>query len=95
MSQIRNSEIPVQIDPGQYSFDPLHFEDNAGLTREEAVKEALACRNMVIRHIRKTRPDLVAKGWTLTGQLRQYKSFGVPDGRVRSVYYITVRKVGV
>lgn len=28
--------------------------------------------------------------WTLTDQLKKYKSFGVEDGRVRNVYYVTI-----
>lgn len=82
---------PIQVDPGQMSFDPLDFEDQ-GLTREEAVTAAKAARQVIVSRIRKERSDLTAKCWVLTGQLRKYKSFGVPDGRYRNVYYITIRE---
>lgn len=76
----------------QMSFDPLVFEDNMGLSREEAVKEAIAARRAVIKKFRAE--GHMVKPWTLTGQLRQYKSFGVPDGRVRNVYYINIYPKG-
>ena len=80
----------IQIDPGQHGYDPLDWEDE-GLSPQEARKAALAARSMIKRHIITSRPDLEVHAWTLTGQLRKYKSFGVEDGRVRNVYYLTVR----
>lgn len=80
------------IEPGQISFDPLHFEEQMGLSPTEATKEALTARGVLQRQINKYRPDLKAKAWTLTGQLRKYKSFGEPCGRVRNVYYLTISK---
>lgn len=76
---------------GQFRVDPLDFEDEQGLTPEAARRQALSVRNMLIRQIKKAQPRLSVRGWTLTGQLRQYRSFGVPDGRVRPVYYINVQ----
>lgn len=87
-----NQMNPAQVDPGQMRFDPLDFEDNMGITPQEARKEALAARAIIKRAIQVSRPDFEVRAWTLTGQLRKYKSFGVEDGRVRNVYYLTVSK---
>lgn len=74
----------------QLSFDPLHFEDQMGLDPAAARKEAQAARRAVAKSM--TRDGWTVKSWTLTGQLRQYRSFGVPDGRVRPVYYLNASK---
>lgn len=72
-------------------FDPLQYLDlpaNAGMTFEQATKQARADRDVCLRHWRKEGKN--AKGWSLTGQLRKYKSFGEPDGRTRTVYYVSI-----
>jgi hypothetical protein len=74
----------------QIRFDPLDWQDN-GYEAAQAAKQALIRRNMWARAL--TRQGYIVKGWTLTGQLRQYKSFGVDDGRVRNVYYITIKGI--
>lgn len=80
--------MTIAIDPGQYSFDPLDFEDTNRVPRETAVKQALAARAVFVKEAKKQGFD--ARMWTLTGQLKKYKSFGVDDGRVRNVYYATI-----
>lgn len=70
-------------------FDPLAYADDEGLSLADATAMALRCRNAMLRELRR-RGVTNCKGWTLTGQLRKYKGFGVPDGRMRNVYYITV-----
>lgn len=72
----------------QYSFDPLVYMDEMGLDLKTATKEALRHRDSDLREMRKE--GVNAKGWTLTGQLRKYRSFGNECGMVRPVYYITV-----
>ena len=74
----------------QQSFDPLDFEDRMGMTPEQARKEAQTVRRMVAKTLKMDGHSV--KLWTLTGQLRKYKSFGVEDGRVRPVYYINAVK---
>ena len=69
----------------QISFDPL---DYVGQYEEGDHSKALADRNAHLKQLRKEGKQV--RGWTLTRQLRTYASFGVPDGRVRNVYYITV-----
>jgi hypothetical protein len=83
----------IQVGPGQLRFDPLDFEDQ-GVSREEARKQALAARTMVVNRIKKDWPDKYnVCCWTLSGQLRKYKAFGVPDGRSRSVYYVNITEL--
>ncbi len=72
----------------QYAFDPLTVADESGMILPEAAKVAKAQRDARLRELR--REGANCKGWTLEGQLRKYRSMGVEDGRVRSVYYITV-----
>ena len=71
----------------QISFDPLDYQDT-GSTEAEANRLALAERNRTLKVLRRLNGKTSAKGWTLREQLRPYASFGVPDGRVRNVYYI-------
>lgn len=71
----------------QISFDPLKYED-AGMDAEAAVKQAKKDRNAKYKEL--INQGEFVKRWTLTGQLRQYVSFGVPDGRVRNVYYLSI-----
>lgn len=81
----------IQVTSRQYSFDPLMFEEEQKLTREEARKAALAARSALRKAIERDHPGRYdIKDWTLTGQLRKYKSWGVSCGRVRSVYYLNV-----
>lgn len=82
--------MTIAIDPGQHSFDPLDFEDNNNVPRETAVKQALQARAWLVKEAKKQGFD--TKMWTLTGQLKKYKSFGVEDGRWRNVYYVTITK---
>lgn len=70
----------------QYSFDPLTHYD-AGVDFAAAKAKAKAERDQKLREMRKS--GINAKGWTLTGQLRKWKSFGNGCGMVRPVYYIT------
>lgn len=84
-----------QAEPGhksQYRFDPLDYEDEQSMERKAAAAKALSDRNAWMREIKRCYPDknLAMNGTSLRGQLRPYKSFGVPDGRVRTVYYITL-----
>lgn len=78
---------------GQFSWDPLDYMDADGLTFEEACKRAKADRTAWTNAVRKAFPLFEVKQWTLTGQLKQYAGFGRPDGRVRNVYYVTVREI--
>ncbi|CAB4168779.1 hypothetical protein UFOVP580_38 [uncultured Caudovirales phage] len=73
----------------QISFDPLDHMD-AGMTPEQAAKEAQRLRQIAKTQYQQEGCEV--KAWRLTGQLRQYKSFGVEDGRIRTVYYLTVTK---
>jgi len=84
---------PKDVFPGQYRWDPLDYVSTSTNERE-AAKLALSARTRVMNMIRKQRPDLECRGWTLTGQLRKYASFGVEDGRVRNVYYLNVAVKG-
>lgn len=72
----------------QYSFDPLVYVDEQGLDYQTAAKAAQRDRDAKMRELRKSGAN--CKGWTLTGQLRKYRSFGVECGRVRNVYYLSV-----
>lgn len=63
----------------QVSFDPLDYPD-----RKSALKA------------RKERADVERKAgkrvfaWTLPNQLKPYAGLGIPDGRVRNVYYLNI-----
>lgn len=71
----------------QISFDPL---DSDAFDTDPAHAHAWAqrCRNKKKRELKAVGFRNV-RAWRLTGQLRKYKSFGVDDGRVRTVYYIS------
>lgn len=71
----------------QISFDPLNFEYFDTLP-EQACRDAIKERNAKMKEMKKAGYKNV-RGWRLTGQLRKYASFGVEDGRVRTVYYIS------
>lgn len=74
----------------QIRFDPLDWEDD-GYESRAAAAQALARRNLWMRALAKR--GIHTKAWTLTDQLRDYKSWGVPDGRVRNVYYLTIKRI--
>jgi hypothetical protein len=78
------------LDIGQVRFDPLDWEDRQNCNAEQARKEALAARAIAVKEAKKQ--GFKTKCWTLTNQLRQYKSMGQSDGRVRSVYYLNLSK---
>ncbi len=94
MPEDRFTSHPVPKMPtiGQFSWDPLDYMDSDDLTFEEACKRAKADRTAWTNAVRKAFPMFEVKQWTLTGQLKQYAGFGRPDGRVRNVYYVTVRR---
>ena len=75
---------------GQYSFDPLFFQEEYQLPLDQATKLALNIRNLTKSKLIKA--GLICKGFCLTGQLKKYKSFGISDGRVRTVYYLSVKE---
>jgi hypothetical protein len=68
----------------QISFDPLDF----GGDDELAHRAAKAARDEAYRTQRKS--GIAARRWVLRGQLKKYAGFGIEDGRVRDVYYLTV-----
>lgn len=81
----------IEVTSRQYSFDPLVFEEEQKLSREEARKAALAARAALRKAIERDHPGRYdIKAWTLTGQLRKWKCWGVPCGRVRNVYYLNI-----
>ena len=63
----------------QKSFDPLE------LGSPEQAKKA---RDSEYKHL--TIMGCMCKRWVLKNQLRQYESFGVPDGRIRDVYMLNI-----
>lgn len=71
-------------------WDPLDYQDEYGLDPSAAAKAAQVDRNKWLVDWRKENPGGKARAWRLTGQLRPYASFGNPDGRVRTVYYVTL-----
>lgn len=71
----------------QTSYDPLNFADHLKMDLAQATRYAKLLRDKDLRNLR--RRGVNARGWRLTGQLRPYAGFGQPDGRVRTVYYIT------
>jgi len=74
------TEIVFTDRSSQISYDPLDYDGGH--------EQALAARNARLRELRKG--GRRARGHTLTGQLRKYSSFGVPDGSVRNIYLIEV-----
>ena len=75
----------------QIRFDPLEYLDlpaNAGWTLAQATAQARKDRDLCLRVARQKGKECI--GSRTTGQLRKYKSFGEPDGRTRTVYYITI-----
>ena len=72
----------------QVSYDPLDYADKHGVTVAEGAVMAKRDRDADLRARRKRGENV--QGWRLTGQLRKWAGLGVPDGRVRTVYYINV-----
>jgi hypothetical protein len=73
-------------------FDPLEYLDlpaNAGMTFEQATAQARKDRDLCLR-VARQKGAKECRGWSLRGQLRKYRGFGIPDGRTRTVYYITI-----
>ena len=72
------------------SFDPLSYEDEYGLGTEDARRAAKAARDKAWRDMKLEGKDV----WrlVLTGQLRKWQGLGVPDGRVRDVFYLYLRE---
>lgn len=64
----------------QISFDPLDYNECAALAKKERDAKYYAMRKQGLK-VRRS---------VLTGQLRPYASFGVPDGRVRDIYYVNI-----
>lgn len=83
---------PAWVQPGQeWVFDPLDWHDKygpKGMTLVEAEKAAMAERNATKQKL--IRLGFNARGTSLRGQLKPYKSFGVSDGRVRTVFYLFI-----
>lgn len=74
-------------------FDPLLALDfNPKLTSEQAHNDTIRERNEFLRQCRAKRDGFEYRGSRLTGQLQPWKSFGVPDGRTRTIYYVQIRK---
>lgn len=91
---MKNPPMPdvTYVTLGQFRWDPLEYLDSGEATdATQAAKMALSARNKWVRAHRKAHPDQLVSVWTLPDQLRQYRSMGNPDGRVRNVYYVTVR----
>lgn len=65
----------------QISFDPLDFGEN-----HVAAKRA---RDIRYRYYKAQGVNVYR--WTLRNQLRPYAGFGIPDGRIRDVYYLQSR----
>ena len=74
----------------QTSFDPLHFEDEYGLSPQDARRAAKAARDKMWRDLRASGKEVWRE--VLTGQLRKYRGLGQPDGRVRDVFYLQMRE---
>lgn len=64
----------------QIRFDPLDHDEDAA-----AAKAARDARWRALRA-----EGRKASRWVLRDQLRKYAGLGIPDGRIRDVYYITV-----
>lgn len=71
----------------QVSFDPLNY-DCFNADPKDAHRRAQIERNAAKARL-KSQGKLNVRGWRLTGQLKKYASFGVEDGRVRTVYYVS------
>jgi hypothetical protein len=73
-------------------FDPLEYLDlpaNAGWTLAQATAQARKDRDICLR-VARQKGTKECKGWSIRGQLRKYRAWGVPCGHTRTVYYITI-----
>lgn len=68
-------------------FDPLDYMDK-GMGYTDAHQAAKKDRNQKLKELKAQGKHPSAS--SLPGQLRPYKSFGVPDGRTRTMYYVNV-----
>lgn len=90
-TNVRDTMSKIAVTSSQYSFDPLKFEEEQGLTTAEARTAALAARTALRKAIEKDHPGRYKiRLWTLTNQLRKYKGWQQPCGRVRNVYYMNI-----
>jgi hypothetical protein len=71
-------------------FDPLQYMDlDPALTLAQATAQARKDRDICLR-VARQKGAKECKGWSLRGQLRKYRAWGVPCGHTRTVYYITI-----
>jgi hypothetical protein len=71
-------------------FDPLQYMDlDPTLTLAQATAQARKDRDLCLR-VARQKGAKECRGWSLRGQLRKYRAWGVPCGYVRTVYYITI-----
>ena len=68
-------------------WDPLDYRDQFGLEIKDAEKLAQQHRREWLKA--NPNPHVFRRSWCLRGQLRPYRAFGEPDGRTRTVYYVT------
>lgn len=74
----------------QRTYDPLKYLDNGiARTMRDAVIMAKQNRETDRRYLR--RAGIKVTRSLLNNQLQPYKSFGVVDGRSRTVYYLDVQ----
>ena len=73
----------------QISFDPLTYLDNGAASDMTNAKGiARKARDAAYKAHISAHGAGSAYRFALAGQLRKYESLGVPDGRVRTVYYV-------
>jgi hypothetical protein len=70
-------------------WDPLDYQDQFGLEIKDAEKLAQQHRREWLKA--NPAPGATRRVWSLRGQLRPYRCFGEPDGRTRTVYYVTTQ----
>jgi hypothetical protein len=71
-------------------FDPLQYMDlDPALTLAQATAQARKDRDICLR-VARQKGAKECKGWSIRGQLRKYRAWGVPCGHTRTVYYITI-----
>lgn len=71
-------------------FDPLQYMDlDPALTLAQATAQARKDRDICLR-VARQKGAKECRGWSLRGQLRKYRAFGIPCGHTRTVYYITI-----
>ena len=74
----------------QVHFDPLQYMDlDPALTLAQATAQARKDRDICLR-VARQKGAKECKGWSIRGQLRKYRAWGVPCGHTRTVYYITI-----